>query len=52
MCQGLFFNKVAGRRPATLLKETLAQFCKIFKITFFHRTPPVAASVNKHTLFY
>ena len=36
-------------QPATLLKETLAQvfsceFCEIFKKTFFHRTPPVAAS--------
>ena len=36
--------------PAALLKkEALAQvfsceFCEIFKKTFFHRTPPVAAS--------
>ena len=46
--QGLFFNKVAGLRPATLLK-TLAQvfsceFWKISKNTFFYKTPPVAAS--------
>ena len=45
-----FFNKVAGPRPATLLKkETLAQvfsckFCETVKNTFFHRTPLVAAS--------
>ena len=46
--QGLFFNKVAGLRPATLLK-TLAQvfsceFWKISKNTFFYKTPPVGAS--------
>ena len=41
LCQSLFFNKVAGLRPSTLLKkEALAQvfsceFCQIFKNTFF-----------------
>ena len=41
LCQILFFNQVAGLRPATLLKkETLAQvfsckFCEISKNTFF-----------------
>ena len=40
MCQSLFLNKVAGLRPVTLLKKTLAQvffceFCEIFKNTFF-----------------
>ena len=34
LCQSLFFNKVAGLRPATLLKKRLAQmflgkFCEI-----------------------
>ena len=48
--QSLFCNKIAGLRSATLLKETLAQafsyeFCEIFKNTFFHQTPLVAASV-------
>ena len=49
--QSLFFNNVAGRRPATLLKkESQAQlfsceFCGIFKNTFFYRMPLVAASV-------
>ena len=51
LCQSLFFNKVAGLRPATLLKkETLAQVfsCKFYEISknnFFYRTPPVAPSV-------
>ena len=50
LCQSRFFNKVAGLRPGTLLKkETLVQvlsweFCEISKNTFFHRTPPAAAS--------
>ena len=50
LCQSLFFDKVAGLRPATLLKkETQAQMlscevCKIFKNTFSYRTPPVAGS--------
>ena len=41
ICQSIFFNKVAGLRPATLLKkETLAQVlysecCEISKNTFF-----------------
>ena len=49
-CEGLFFNKIAGSRPPTLLKkETLAQmfsceFCEIYKNTYFYRTPPVVAS--------
>ena len=40
LCQSLFFNKKAGLRPATLLKEeTLAhvlscEFCEISKNTF------------------
>ena len=41
LCQGLFFNKVVGLRPATLLKKTLAlgfscEFCEISMNTFFH----------------
>ena len=40
LCQRLFFNKVAGLSPATLLKKTLTQvfsckFCEISKNTFF-----------------
>ena len=51
LCQGLFFNKVAGLRPTTLLKqETLTQalsceFCESFEQTFFYRKSLVAASV-------
>ena len=51
LCQSLFLNKVAGLRPATLLKKRLWHRCfpvyffKISKNTFFYRTPPVAASV-------
>ena len=52
LCWGLFFNKVEGLRPATLLKKTPIQvfsceFCGIFKNIFFHRIPPVAASEQK-----
>ena len=50
MCQGLFFGKVTGLWPATLLKKRLAQvfsseFCKISTNTFSYRTPLVAAFV-------
>ena len=46
-----FFKKVAGLRPATLLKKRLAQvfsseFCKISMNTFSYRTPLVAASAR------
>ena len=39
LCQSLFLNKVAGLRPVTLFKKTLAQvfsceFCEIFKTPF------------------
>ena len=49
LCRNFFLNKVADLRPATLLKKTLAQvfsceFCEIYKNTFFHKTPLVAAS--------
>ena len=48
--QRLFFNKVAGLRPATLLKKSLwhrcfpVNFVKFLRTPFFYRTPPVAAS--------
>ena len=40
LCQGLFFNKVAGFRPSTLLKKRLwhvfpCEFCEISQNTFF-----------------
>ena len=50
LCQSLFFNKVAGLRPAILLKKSLwhgcfpVNFAKFLRTLFFYRTPPVAAS--------
>ena len=50
LCQSLFFNKVAGFGPATLLKKKLwhrclpVNFAKILRTPFFYRTPPVTAS--------
>ena len=49
LCQSLFFNKVVGCRPASLLKKTLAQvfsseFWEISKNTFCFRTPLMVAS--------
>ena len=44
LCQGLFFNKVAGLRPATLLKKRLGQRCfpvnfaKFLKTLFLQNT--------------
>ena len=40
--QSLFINNVPGLRPATLLKKETG---KIFKNTYFYKTPPVVASV-------
>ena len=51
-CVSLFFNKVAGLRPATLWKkQTLAQvlsceFCEIFKNAFFTEHLWMTASNN------
>ena len=48
--QSLFFKKVAGLSPATLLKTRLWHrflpvfFMKFLTTSFFYRTPPVAAS--------
>ena len=56
LCQSLFFNKVAGLRPSTLLKKRLWHRCfpfnffEIFKNTFFYRTPLVAAFKQKTNL--
>ena len=50
--QSLFFNKVAGLRPATLFEKRLwhrcfpMNFAKVSRTPFFNRTPPVAASEN------
>ena len=56
LCQSLFFNKVAGLRPSTLLKKRLWYRCfpfnffEIFKNPFFYRTPLVAAFKQKTNL--
>ena len=39
LCQSLFFNKVAGLRPATLLKKRLCQKCFPANFVIFSRTP-------------
>ena len=39
LCQSLFFNKVAGFRPATLLKERLRHRCFPVNFVKFLRTP-------------
>ena len=51
-CHSLLFNKTLQLQACNFInKETLAQvfscgFCEISKKHFFHRTPPVAASVH------
>ena len=44
LCKSLSFNKVAGFRPATLLKERLWHRCCLVNFAKFLRTPLVAAS--------
>ena len=39
LCHGLFFNKVAGLRPATLLKKRLWHRCFPVNFAKFLRTP-------------
>ena len=39
LCQSLFFNKVAGLRPATLLKKRLWHRCFPVNFAKFLRTP-------------
>ena len=39
LCQRLFFNKVTGLRPATLLKKSLWNTCFPVNFTKFLRTP-------------
>ena len=57
LCHSLFFNKVAGLRPATLFKKkgpgtgVSCEFFEISKNIFSYRTPSVAASVYNNTFF-
>ena len=53
LCQSVFFNKVAGLRPAILLKkdcdtQVFLWILRNFKNAFFYRTPLVAASKNSN----
>ena len=43
LCQSLFFNKVAGLRPATLLKKRLWHRCFPANFVKFLRTPLLVA---------
>ena len=47
LCQGLFFNKVAGLRTATLLKKRLCR--RSFPMTFakFLRTPILQTRIHR-----
>ena len=48
LCESLFFDKVSGYRPTTLLKKRLCHWCfpvnfvKFLRTPFFKRTPSVA----------
>ena len=54
LCQSLCFNKVAGLRPALLLKKRIwhrpfpVNFVKFLETPFLNRTPPVAASGTRN----
>ena len=39
LCQSLFFNKVAGLSPATLLRKRLWHWCFAVNFSKFRRTP-------------
>ena len=44
LCQSLFFNNFI--KKVTLAQVFSCEFCEIFKNTFFHRAPLMAASKN------
>ena len=47
LCQSLFFNKVAGPRPGTLLEKRIwCKFCKISKNKCFTDYPRATASAH------
>ena len=58
--QSLFFNKIAGLRPATLFKKRFwhmfsCEFCQIFKKTFFtdyFRTTASEVEVIKEKIYF
>ena len=64
LCQSIFFNKVTGLRPASLLKKRLWHMCFPVKFVKFLRTSfltehlqwllleVAAINLHHHTLFY
>ena len=57
LCWGLFLTKWQAWRDAIYWKETSTQvlsceYCEIFKNSFFHRTPLVAAFVLRNYLWW
>ena len=50
LCQSSFFNKVAGLRLKALAQMFFYEPWKMFKNTYFYRTPLVAVSVNTRFL--
>ena len=58
LCQRLFFNKITGLRPETLLKKSLwhrcipVKFAKFLRTSFFYRKPPVAASDHQKNFIF
>ena len=39
LCQSLFFNKIAGLKPATILKKRIWHRCFLVKLAKFLRAP-------------
>ena len=53
LCWSLLFNKVAGLRPAILIKKRLQHKCFLANIgKSFYRVTPVAASKTRQFLLY
>ena len=50
-CESLFFNKVAGLRPATLLKKRLWHRCFLVNFANFLRTP-FSHNTSRQLLLY
>ena len=51
LCWSLFFNRVSGLRPATLLKKRLQQRCFPVNFATFLRTPSLQNTSRKLLLF-
>ena len=51
LCQGLFFNKVAGLTPATLLRKRLLHRCFPVNFAKFLRTPFLTEHLRRLLVF-